>query len=109
MTTKTNAPFEQITTCSVPWCERHLDDGENATTRAGGWFSEDGDPGLTRIHERKGTFFDLHLWERWHDGTHITESPIADAYERLVTEDVDAMRACARELEEFARLADTTA
>ena len=104
-TTTTTTTFEDVRACRVPWCQEHTAPLEAAHDLGDGWIRDPNEPGLVRMHVRPGRFFDLQQFEDDADVSHVMSAPTVDAVERMVTDTVDDMRACAAELLEFADIA----
>lgn len=89
----------------APWCQEHTAPLDAAHGLRDGWICDPDEPGLVRMHVRPGRF-DLQQFEDFTDDTHVMSAPTVDAFERLVTDTVDDMRACAVALLDFATIAD---
>ena len=104
-TTTTTTTFEDVRACRVPWCMSHLEPVETRHIVGDGWFSDDNDTRLARLHQHHGEHFDLAMVETFLDGEHEVEAPAIDNRHKLDLSPAESLEAAA-ELQRLANLAN---
>ena len=77
--------FQTINSCTFDWCQGH---GFDLSPLVGDGWSVDVDGTHARVHQARGRYLELGVWESWRaiDGSHHIEPPMIDARRGLVLE-----------------------